>query len=84
MLKHSLFFSYLGWGFLEVLLGGNIAGGSRSFQAGLDGTVQKDRHAGLRFAAFGGMGWATIRLLCRSTSCVPEGIINSVRRRKFN
>lgn len=52
----ALCFFYHWWGFLEVLLGGNISGGSRSFQAGLDGTVQKDRGTGLRFAAFGGVG----------------------------
>lgn len=55
VLKHSPRFPCHRRGLLEVLPGGNIAGASRSFQAGLGGTVQKDRGAGLRFAAFGGV-----------------------------
>lgn len=84
MLKRSLCFTYHRWGLLEAPLGGNVAGGSRSFQAGLEGTVQKDRGVGLRFAAFGGVGLATIHILCRSSSCAPRGIINSIKRRNFN
>lgn len=46
--------------------------------------MQKDRGVGLRFAAFSGVGLATIHVLCRSSSCAPRGIINSIKRRNFN
>lgn len=76
VLKLALCFSQPQLGFLKP----TQVGRPRGTQAGQRGCAMG---RGLRFPAVGAVGSATHGLPCHSASCIPEGRINSIRRRNL-